>query len=233
MGRLLTVAEVSDYVQLNQRTVIRMAQSGEIPAVKIARQWRFRPELVESWLESHSAVAAGAVGAAVEPARPPGEIELSTVFYTHPKLLDLMAGNRLSALREVVSLLVAEQKVSNVNPFLQMLYEREAMLSTGIGNGVAIPHARHAVRGLFQAPMVVLARSMSGIDWRAVDGLPVHLIFLLISPDDGTHLRLLSRLSRVLRLPSAFERLKGAASSDEVIRTFGEMEQTLPASLSA
>jgi len=224
MTRLLTVAEVSDYLQLNPRTVLRMAQSGEIPAAKIARQWRFRPELLESWLESQSAVASGAT---IEPEPPSGEIEIAQAVYTHAKLLELLAGNRLSALREIVMLLVAERKIPNVNPFLAMLYEREAMLSTGIGNGVAIPHPRHAARGLFPQPMVVVARSPGGIDWRAVDGQPVHFVFLLASPSDSTHLRLLARLSRLLSTPQFLPRLQQADTPEAIATAVYDVERTL------
>jgi PTS system nitrogen regulatory IIA component len=223
VSRLLTVAEVGDYLQLNPRTVLKMAQTGELPAVKIARQWRFRPELLERWLDSQMALMPTQSAEATEAA----DIELSDVLYTSPGLLSISAGNRLAALREIVARLVEEKKIAGVEPFLHMLYEREAMLSTGIGNGVAIPHARRVLGGFFPEPMVALARSADGIDWSSVDGVPVHLILVLAAPTDATHLRLLSRISRLLHVPEMMPRVLEAQTADQVAAAIGEIEHAL------
>jgi excisionase family DNA binding protein len=225
MVRLLTVTEVSDYLQLNPRTVLKMAQSGEIPAVKIARQWRFKPEWVESWLDRQSPLAPGGVPAASED--DVEEFKLAETVFTVPELLSLSATNCLGALREIVAALVQAGRLPASNPFLQMLYEREAMLSTGIGDGIAIPHPRHVSPGLFHEPTVVVARSGEGIEWSAIDGRPVHLVLLLMSPTDRAHLRLLSRLSRALKTPDAVQRLRSASSHDEVAAALRTMDQAL------
>src|SRR5881296_1791731 len=82
---------------------------------------------------------------------------------------------------------------------LRALQEREQLHSTGIGDGVAIPHARNAIAGLADHPIVVFGRHAPGIAYGAIDGAPVQLLFLLLAPSVSQHLQTLARLSRMLR----------------------------------
>ncbi|MCK5680332.1 PTS sugar transporter subunit IIA [bacterium] len=81
---------------------------------------------------------------------------------------------------------------------LTVLKDREALGSTGIGGGIAIPHGK--MSGLDKV-VVLFARSVKGVEFAAVDGKPVHLIFLLLAPQGaaGTHLKILARISRMLK----------------------------------
>ncbi len=95
---------------------------------------------------------------------------------------------------------------------LAVLKDREALGSTGIGGGIAIPHGKMA--GLKDV-LVFFARSSPGIEFAAVDGKPVHLIFLLLAPENaaGTHLKLLARISRMLKQSAFRDKLLAAADA--------------------
>jgi len=99
---------------------------------------------------------------------------------------------------------------------LGVLREREAQASTGLGDGVAIPHARLA--GL-QRMIAVFARSSAGIDWDAPDGRPAHLVLLLAGPADqpGTYLKTLAGASRLLREGACRTRLMDAGGEHEIL----------------
>src|SRR5256885_3116003 len=84
---------------------------------------------------------------------------------------------------------------------LRALHEREQLHSTGIGDGVALPHARNALVGLVDKPVIVFGRSTQGIAFGAIDGAPSKLFFLLVAPTVTEHLAVLARLSRLLREP--------------------------------
>src|SRR3989475_9644653 len=84
---------------------------------------------------------------------------------------------------------------------LRALQEREQLHSTGIGDGVALPHARNALVGLVDGAIVVFGRHSVGIEYGALDGVAARFFFLLVAPTGSQHLNILARLSRLLRDP--------------------------------
>ena len=106
---------------------------------------------------------------------------------------------------------------------VEALRERESQASTGLGDGVAIPHAR--LPGL-DGMIAAFARSSSGIDWNAADGRPAHLVVLLVGPAEqpGTYLKTLAGASRLLRDASCRARLMGAADAREILEVLRDEE---------
>src|SRR5207237_7718547 len=100
---------------------------------------------------------------------------------------------------------------------LKALHEREQLHSTGIGDGIALPHARNALVGLVNYPIIVFARHPQGIPYGAIDGQPARLFFLVIAPTVTQHLAILARLSRILRDPDVRQNLLAADRPAKVI----------------
>lgn len=100
---------------------------------------------------------------------------------------------------------------------LAILEAREAMGSTGIGDGIAIPHVRNPIVLHISAPFVTLGLLEHPIDFGAMDGQPVHALFMVVSPTVPTHLAILSRLGFALRDDTLRELLRQRASADEII----------------
>ena len=104
------------------------------------------------------------------------------------------------------------------------LMQREEIGSTGIGHGVAIPHAKHpAVRRLLGA----YAHSSNGVNFSALDGQPVKAVFLILWPDGviGPHLEAIAQVSRILKRESFIDRLRGAADKREIVSLFSEADK--------
>lgn len=114
--------------------------------------------------------------------------------------IDLSGGTKEQVLAELVSCLVLKRPALDRENILRILLERERLGSTGIGDGVAIPHGK--VPGL-EAPLLAVGRSVAGVDFNSLDGRPVNILFLLIVPEEaaGLHLKLLARISRLLKDP--------------------------------
>ena len=93
---------------------------------------------------------------------------------------------------------------------IKALHEREQLHSTGIGDGIALPHARNALVGLVDKPIIVFGRHATGIPYGAIDRLPARIFFLLIAPTVTQHLGILARISRVLRDPKLRQNLLSA-----------------------
>ena len=114
--------------------------------------------------------------------------------------LNLRTRTRDEVLRELVSYIPEITNRSDLQQTLvRALEEREQLHSTGIGDGVALPHARNALVGLVEKPVIVLGRHAQGIPFGAIDGQPSRLFFLLIAPSVTQHLAMLARISRLLR----------------------------------
>jgi mannitol/fructose-specific phosphotransferase system IIA component (Ntr-type) len=107
---------------------------------------------------------------------------------------------------------------------LRALQEREQLHSTGIGDGVALPHARNGLVGLVDYPVVVFGRHAEGIPYGAIDNAPARLFFLLIAPTVTQHLAILARLSRILRNPKLRAGLLAAETPEKVIALIREAE---------
>lgn len=115
-------------------------------------------------------------------------------------IMEIKAAEKEAVIREMVCSLKDAEKINDkdVENIIKSLMKREELGSTGIGKGVAVPHTKHdSVKKI----MGTIARSTHGVDFNALDGEPVHLFFLLLSPNDsaGSHLAALERISTVIR----------------------------------
>jgi PTS system nitrogen regulatory IIA component len=149
----------------------------------------------------------------------------------HPKLVaELSATTKASVLEELAELLSAHAAAAGNGQIrkarvLEVLLERERLGSTGIGEGVALPHGKLAGLGSL---MLGLGRSTVGVDFEAVDGQPARLFFLLLSPEGSTrHLQALAALARLLRETGVRQRLLAADSAQamyqEMLRALAEV----------
>ncbi len=121
-----------------------------------------------------------------------------------------------AVLGELCRPLAASHKVDS-QKLLETLVEREKLGSTGIGEGVAIPHGK--VAGL-PALMASFGRTAAGVDFRAIDGKPTHLFFTLFAPENsaGAHLKALARISRIFKNPAFREAILRAPDAGEIFR---------------
>jgi len=119
---------------------------------------------------------------------------------------DIKGKTKKEILTELAGQLNASGLIKDIEPVVKIIMEREALGSTGIGDGVAIPHGKMAGSGNV---LCVFGRSKKGVDFDAVDGQPVHIFFLVLAPEDSAslHLKVLSRISKILRDPSFRKKL--------------------------
>jgi len=142
--------------------------------------------------------------------------------------LDLKSTDRDSVLDELVNQIpqLAKQPEAR-QTLLRALYEREQLHSTGIGDGIALPHSRNALVGLVDQPIMVLGRHKQGIPYDAIDSVPARLFFLLVAPTVTQHLAILARLNRLLRDPKLRRSLLTAEKPEKAIALIREAEAKL------
>jgi len=140
---------------------------------------------------------------------------------------EIEAVDKRGVINEFSRLLKISGRIEDADECIHVLLERESLGSTGIGDGVAIPHAK---LHLFPEMVIAFGRSSAGIDFQALDAKPVHLFFLLVTPDDrpGEHLKVLSRISRILKNPVLREKLRKASNRHELKRLIFEEDSKYP-----
>lgn len=133
------------------------------------------------------------------------------------------AGKR-EILGELSGFLVRGDYALNEEAVISTLMNRENLGSTGIGDGIAIPHGKF--EGLDQL-ILLFGRSRKGVDFRAMDGKPVHLFFLLVAPEnsEGRHLKALAKISRMLKDAAFRKKLLDAGSKDELFDLIAEKDR--------
>lgn len=140
-------------------------------------------------------------------------------------IYELKVRDKRNAIKEMVEALTRSHKIpaSEVDSVTAALMKREQLGSTGIGGGVAVPHTKHkSVSRL----LVTVARSEEGVDFDALDGEPVHLVFLLLSPSEtaGAHLQALEKIATLIR-DNDFRRFMTTASDkEEMIEILREVD---------
>lgn len=142
--------------------------------------------------------------------------------------LNLTGSHRDEVLNELIAQIpeIAGQPEARAT-LLHALQEREQLHSTGIGDGVALPHARNALVGLVDRPIIVFGRHPDGIPYGAIDGAPARLFFLLIAPTVTQHLAMLARISRLLRDPKLRQGLIAADRPEKVVSLIRDAEEKM------
>ena len=139
-------------------------------------------------------------------------------------IADLQGPDKLSVLKELSHLLTPSCQEVSAEQLVQILLEREKLESTGIGEGIAIPHGRLKKLNDF---VLSFGRSIKGIDFDSIDHKPTHLFFMVLAPENSTinNLKLLSRIVTLLKDTSFKKRLIEASSQNELMRIITEEDE--------
>jgi PTS system nitrogen regulatory IIA component len=132
--------------------------------------------------------------------------------------------SKAEAIADLCRLLESQKRIKNADSVIKSLMDREKLGSTGIGQGIAIPHGKS---DSVDEVVAALGISRKGIEFDALDGEPVHLIFLLVAPHDsgGLHLKALARISRLLKDKFFRQALREAKSIEEIQKIIKEEDE--------
>lgn len=221
----LTVRDVSTLLKVSEKTVYRWINQGILPAYRVNEQYRFnRAELLE-WATSRKMNVSAdlfeepesnvvALPSLVE------ALQAGGIFYR------VDGTDKESVLRAVVEHMRLPEEVDR-EFLLRVLLARENLQSTGIGDGIAIPHVRNPIVLHVSRPMITLCFLEKPVEFGALDGKPVYVLFSLISPTVRAHLRMLSRLSFALSDAGFKQAIIDQASRDEILNQARRVEAAL------
>jgi PTS system nitrogen regulatory IIA component len=221
----LSVRDVSKLLTVSEKTIYRWVNQGILPAYRVNEQYRFnRAELLE-WATSRRMNVSPALFDEPESNSTPipslvEALQVGGIFYR------LGGRDKESALRALVEHMRLPEEVDR-DFLLRVLLAREALQSTGIGDGIAIPHVRNPIVLHVPRPMITLCFLETAVDFGALDGKPIHVLFSLVSPTVRAHLRLLSRLAFALHNPAFKKAVIRQAAREEILDEAQRVEDGL------
>ncbi len=135
-------------------------------------------------------------------------------------VLDLKVDSKKDAIKQIAQLLEGEKKITDFKKFVEDIYDREKLSTTGIGSGIAIPHSRSNSVNDF---VIAFGRVPEGVDFDSLDNKPAKLIFLMGTPEEKglqNYLQILARLTRLLKKESFKQDILNAAVPQDIINIF-------------
>jgi nitrogen PTS system EIIA component len=221
----LTIDEVAQCLDVPLSTVERWIRQGRIPVGKSGGECVFQKPILEVWARKHNLsfmlpVKEIEKDHADKPVNLFNAMTFGGVYYG-------IKGDNVSCVLESAVKNIAFLDQDGQQALLVQLLEREEMASTGIGRGIAIPHPRTPLDESLEEPVIITCFLEHPLDYQAVDGLPVFVLFILLSPSVKIHLHLLSRLAFCVRDASFVDFLKQGPSPEELLEKVENLENAL------
>ena len=204
-------------------TVRRWARQGRLGVRRPSGGFRFEVDELQRWARNQGLRLHQAAGPASVAGLDPQHHPLAAALARGAVLHDVLGEGPESVLRDLVERAPLAEDVDR-DALLTQLLEREAMATTALGAGVALPHPRTPSAAFVTQPTVVVGMLAGEVGWHAFDGEPVHSAILLLSPTPREHLQVLSRLAFLLRDGRFGALLRGRAEAEEVVAAVVAME---------
>ena len=203
---ILTIEEVAKYIKVSERTVLDWAQKGDIPAGKLGNVWRFKKSEIDRWINNRLEN---------NKTKDKGLSDLKHLLAPERVLITDFSTKRdiLTALIKNIS---GAPQIKNAKKLEEAIWEREKLMSTGIGLGIGIPHVR-----IYDVSDIVVSVAINKndiIDYQALDNTPVRIVFMVAAAynQHAEYLKLLASISKLLQDDSFREKLLTAGTSEEI-----------------
>jgi excisionase family DNA binding protein len=226
--RLLTLKELAAYLSVNERTLLKLVSEGDVPGVKIGNQWRFRKAMIDTWLDDQMlGVAPRRFEMRGTTSAPRRMLALESCFQPSHIVSELAATTKLGVVEELAALANRLGLVGDETWFAHALIERENIMPSAVGNGVAYLHTMYRHPEHVVRPFMVLGRSARGVDFDALDGKVTHLFFVLGLKFHELHLPWLAKLSQMFARAEATQALLEAPDATAIFEVLCAVERNL------
>jgi excisionase family DNA binding protein len=224
--QLMTAKQVAGYLNVNERTVLKLVGDSEIPGVKVGNQWRFRKAMIDAWLDDQML---GVLPRQIDVSKPANAklLELASCFQVEHVIPDLEALTKTTVIEELAAHAHELGLVRDRTWFVGALIQRENVLPSAVGNGIAFPHTLGRYPEQVTRPFMVLGRSRAGIDFDALDNQPTHLFFVLGLKYEELHLPWLHKLSHMFVHTQATKAILDAPDGPAVFQAVADAERNI------
>jgi PTS system nitrogen regulatory IIA component len=233
MNDTMSLGQLSEYLRRDARDLDRLAARKKIPGRRAAGKWRFNRREIDQWLDhslsklSSEELAGIEVGVGSASFRPALEPLLTNLLPERLVAVPLPARTRAAAVKALVELAGQTGQVYLPHALRDAILDRERTSSTALDDGVAFPHPRHPLPHAVGISFVAYGRTANSIPFGAPVGDLTDIFFLVCCLEADTHLRVLARLARLLRLPGFLDALRAADSPAETLANIRASEQRL------
>ncbi len=230
---ILTLKELAEYLKISERSVQRMVKSGQIHGSKLGGQYRFNGSEIDRIFFQDKGASEDYVPLS-ELTHTMFEIPISRLITENRVVLDMKATCMAEAIEELTPPDVFNNLVLDINELRSKCLEREKLLNTGVGKGLAIPHPRDPVTSLRAPGCVVIGISKKGVDYSAkfknikeglpdivsspVDGEPIRLFFFICAQNIELHLHLMGKIATLARDKAFIDSCNNASTAQDIIR---------------
>lgn len=226
--RLMTVKQLAEYLSINDRTVLKLVSDGSLPGVKVGVQWRFRKAMIDTWLDDQML---GVVPRYLDPPRMNGPplrmLELASCFQADHIIPELAAATKNTVVEELAGLAGRLGLIRDKCWFVGALIERENVMPSAMGNGIAFLHTLRRNPEQVARPFMILGRSSAGVDFDALDGKPTHLFFALGLKFEELYLPWLHKLSQMFAFEDAVKAILAAPDAEAIFEAVAAAERRL------
>lgn len=226
----MDMEQLAAYLQRDVREVGKLASRGHLPGHKVSGEWRFARAEINHWIETQLPSYTETQLTAVEKLggrTADGAPLIANLLSEASVAVPLPASTKASVLRELVSLAEQSWQIYDIDAVRDAIRAREEIASTALPNGVAIPHPRRPLPQALGESVLAYGRTSTGIAFGAPQGGLTDIFFLVCCRDDGTHLRVLARLTRILMRPGFLDELRNVETANETWELLVKAEQEL------
>lgn len=220
---IMTVNEVAKYLKISEKSVIRMAQKGEIPVTKIASQWRFMKAVIDDWLISRMDVSKKSyVSSTINNKMP---LFASRLIKPENILMDIKPGSKEEILKQLIKPLLEDNLIKDDEAYVKLLLEREEIVSTAIGKGIAIPHIRNPKQYPIALPSIIIGICKKGTDFDSFDGEETYIFFLVCADCEVVHLKIMAKIAYLTKNLNILSKLKKSKYPNEILSEIIRLDQ--------
>lgn len=217
----LKIKDLVELFQVSEKTIYRWIKKNKIPAYRINHQYRFSKSEINEWILNNKVMVSNKIIGLQTSLKPINLIQLlkrGGIFY------NIEGKNIQEIIENTINIIPIPANISKKN-IIKALLEREKMMSTSIGNGIAIPHPRNPIITDMENARIAICFLKNKVDFNAVDNVPVHTIFIIITANPKRHLEILAKISYLCQQNNFKLLLKNHAPENDILKFIKKIEE--------
>lgn len=216
----LKIKDIVELIEVPEHTVKKWIDSGEIPAYKVKNQYFFNKSEIHEWILLNKIEVSDKILDLKLTSRP---VIISDLIRGGGIHYDVTGKNICGVIEAAVSLIPLKSDLER-KEVLASLIEREKMMSTAVGRGIALPHSRNPIIADADSETVSICFLTNPVDFNALDREPVHTLFVIISSSPKRHLEILSKISHLCQRKDFVDMLKNRSDRESILCRINEIE---------
>lgn len=210
-NEIMTLEEVAEYLRISERTVKEWVNQGKLPGGKLGTSWRFQRNEIENWVNQKLTPRIKTIE---------GKDDRLSSLLSPERVLFLNTKSKNEALNQLIEVSSDLPGIHSREELKNAVYQREFLMSTGIGLGIGVPHVRlNDVKDLY---MSVAIDKMEITDYASLDDIPVRIVFFIIAGRNqhSQYIKVLSRIAKLVKNESIREKMLQAETAEEIFQIF-------------